>query len=73
MVLGPLVALARRGDRVGHLDPSALVALPDLLPGGQAQEVRGLPPPTMPSEDLKNLGICRVARHPSRPRARAGL
>ena len=65
----PLVALAGGGDGVGHLDPPALVALPDLLPRRQSQEVWSLPSPAMPSEDLEDLGICWVASHPSWPGA----
>ena len=44
-----LVTPAGGGHGVGHLDPPALVALPDLLPRGQSQEVWSLPSPAMPT------------------------
>ena len=63
------VTLAGRRYRVGDLDPPALIRLPDLLPGGEPQQVRCPPPPAVPSEDVEHLSSSRVAGHPPGPGA----
>ena len=65
------VTLAGGCDRVGNLDPPALVGLPDLLPGGEPQQVRGPPPPAVPAKDVKDRGVRRTAGHSSGPGAGA--
>ena len=64
------MTLAGGGDWVRNLDPPALVGLPDLLPGGEPQQVRGPPPPAVPAKDVKDRGVRRTAGHSSGPGAR---